>query len=57
MDAAPSGLNQWLAALPDHRFGDIAIRPFSHETDGLLEEFEEVERAELYPDYLGFYEP
>lgn len=61
-DAAQARLDQWLAALPGLRFGDIAIRPFRREYDGVLfglviETFEGIEHAELHPDGLGFYEP
>ncbi|MEV7008877.1 hypothetical protein [Streptosporangium sp. NPDC051022] len=62
VDAAQGLLEQWLDELPGRRFGDIAIRPFRHEFDGVLfglviETFEGTEHAELYPDTLGFYEP
>lgn len=62
VDAAQERLKQWLNALPGPRYGDIAIRPFRHEVDGVLfglviEAFEGDEHAELCPDDLGFYEP
>lgn len=62
VDAAQERLKQWLDALPGLRFGDIAIRPFRREVDGVLfglviETFEGTEHAELYPNNLGFYEP
>ncbi|MEU0521824.1 hypothetical protein [Streptosporangium sp. NPDC006007] len=62
VDAAQGLLKQWLDAVPSRRYGDIAIRPFRHEFDGVLfglviEIFEGAEHAELYPDTLGFYEP
>ncbi|WP_214318522.1 hypothetical protein [Nonomuraea sediminis] len=62
VDTAQARLMEWLDALPGHRFGDIAIRPFRHSDDDVLfglviETFEGEEHAELYPDQLGFYEP
>ncbi|WP_093175039.1 hypothetical protein [Sinosporangium album] len=62
VDAAHGLLKEWLDTLPGHHFGDIAIRPFHRELDGVLfglviETFEGVRHAELYPDNLGFYEP
>lgn len=61
-------LDALLAALPGARFGDIAIRPFEVFVDGVrfglvLETHDEddpdgpPDRAELYPDRLGFGEP
>lgn len=60
--AAQDLLRQWLDALPGRCYGDIAIRPFGHEFDGVMfglvvETFEGTEHAELYPDTLGFHEP
>ncbi|MGS2645768.1 hypothetical protein [Streptosporangium sp. LJ11] len=62
INAAQERLKQWLAMLPGLRFGNIAIRPFRREFNGVLfglviETFEGTEHAELYPDNLGFYEP
>ncbi|MER7209980.1 hypothetical protein [Streptosporangium sp. NPDC000239] len=62
VETAENLLTRWLDALPGHRYGDIAIRPFRHEVDDVLfglviETFEGTEHAELYPDTLGFYEP
>lgn len=63
-DASPAQerLNRWLAMLPGLHVGDIAIRPFRCDVDGVLcgliiETFEGAEHAELYPNNLGFYEP
>lgn len=62
-------LEQWLAELPGHEYGDIAIRPFELIYDGIrfgliLESHgeygdgtEELDWAELYPGRLGFSEP
>ncbi|MEQ4714749.1 hypothetical protein [Nonomuraea sp. B19D2] len=62
VDAAVQRLSEWLAELPDLEFGDIAIRPFRLEFDGvvfglILEDHEGDEYAELYPDHIGFYPP
>ncbi|WP_433436997.1 hypothetical protein [Nonomuraea sp. CA-141351] len=62
VDAAAQRLSEWLAELPDVEFGDIAIRPFRQEFDGVvfglvLENYEGDEYAELYPDNIGFYPP
>ncbi|MBG0826796.1 hypothetical protein HS041_03270 [Planomonospora sp. ID67723] len=61
-DTAQDLVKRWLDALPGHRFGDIAIRPFRYEFDGVLfglviETFEGDQHAELYPEGIGFYEP
>lgn len=54
-----------LDTLPERAFGDIAIRPFRIEHDGIVfglidlsEEYEDEDGwAELYPEGLGFHEP
>lgn len=63
-------LAEWLDALPDRAYGDIAIAPFAVHVDGELfglvrEDYEEDEveeedervHFELYPDGLGFDAP
>ncbi|GII94734.1 hypothetical protein [Sinosporangium siamense] len=62
VDAAQDRLKGWLDDLAGLEFGDIAVRPFRMEHEGVVfghvvESFEGVEHAELYPDQLGFYEP
>ncbi|MEV4114285.1 hypothetical protein [Nonomuraea sp. NPDC049695] len=62
VDAGDRRLSEWLAELPGLEFGDIAIRPFRLEFDGvvfglILEDHGGAECAELYPDNLGFYAP
>jgi hypothetical protein len=63
-DRAQARLTQWLDALPGRRFGDIKIKPFRVEYQGVLfglvDESEERDGDpwfELYPDGLGFGEP
>jgi formate hydrogenlyase regulatory protein HycA len=52
-----------LDSLPGREFGDIAIRPFERYFEGvqfaLVDESEpdRGDRAELYPDRLGFHVP
>jgi hypothetical protein len=61
--AAQRILDGWLEALPERRYGDIAIAPFSLDVEGtlfglVLEERDgEISWAELYPDGLGFSAP
>jgi len=63
IDRAESHLRGWLDRLPGLIFGDIAVRLFRLEVDGivfgLVDESDEEygEHVELYPDELGFYEP
>ncbi len=59
-------LREWLDALPEREFGDIAVAPFLVLVDGCRfglvterhdEEATEDDWAELYPDGLGFHAP
>lgn len=58
-------LAEWLDALPERQYQDIAIAPFALRFEGALfglvleKDEEEADRvwAELYPDGLGFYAP
>ncbi|MFC4054635.1 hypothetical protein ACFOY4_33515 [Actinomadura syzygii] len=60
---AQAKLTEWLTALPDRTYGDIAIRPFQLVVDeitfGLLIEKRRGRRtwAELHPQGLGFASP
>ncbi|WP_328920786.1 hypothetical protein OG911_31170 [Streptomyces sp. NBC_00208] len=63
---AQTRLAELLAALPQRKYGDIAIRPFQLTVDGVIfglipERHEEGEGGddwvELYPDRLGFSAP
>jgi len=62
-ERAEDTLSNMLTSLQDRKFGDIAIRPFWLEHDGVtfgLFDESSPERggwAELYPDRLGFHEP
>jgi formate hydrogenlyase regulatory protein HycA len=63
-DASEELLFALLNTLPGGRFGDIAIRPFRVEFDGVIfglidESGEHLDSdwAELYPDRLGFQHP
>ncbi|MFF2656344.1 hypothetical protein ACFVUH_03160 [Kitasatospora sp. NPDC058032] len=65
-NAAAELLGEWLAALPEREFGDIAVAPFALHVDGCLfglvverhgEDATEDDWAELYPDNLGFHAP
>ncbi|MBB5872673.1 formate hydrogenlyase regulatory protein HycA [Allocatelliglobosispora scoriae] len=62
VDKATGMLRQWLDELPGRSFGDISIRLFQVEVDGvtfgLIDETSDDDGyVELYPDELGFYEP
>lgn len=55
VDRADRLVRTWLAELPGVEFGDIAIRPFRVEADGVLfglvlEEHDGTQWAELYPE-------
>ncbi|MFF5260834.1 hypothetical protein ACFY4C_17990 [Actinomadura viridis] len=56
---AEARMEDLLGALPGREYGDIAIRPFRLVVDGVLFGLivEGDERAELYPDGLGFFAP
>ncbi|MER7704549.1 hypothetical protein ABTX81_16870 [Kitasatospora sp. NPDC097605] len=65
-DAADERLREWLDALPEREFGDIAIAPFAVQVDGCRfglvverhgEGATEDDWAEFYPDNLGFSAP
>ena len=68
-DGQQERLDGWLAALPGRAFGDIAIRPFQIEVDGIvfglvpechgeyLAGHEVLDWAEFYPGRLGFSAP
>jgi formate hydrogenlyase regulatory protein HycA len=61
--ASMARLRERVAALPGHRFGDIAVRLFCVEHDGkrwgLFDETAEFGRphVEMRPDWLGFHPP
>ncbi|MGW2179566.1 hypothetical protein ACWCXX_15990 [Streptomyces sp. NPDC001732] len=62
--AARCLLDEWLDALPERRYEDIAIAPFAVRSEGILfglvpekDEESDVVRAEFYPDCLGFHAP
>jgi formate hydrogenlyase regulatory protein HycA len=60
--AATQLLEEWMAGIPGLTYGDIAIRPFRFEHDGItfgliIEDGHGVDWAELYPDRLGFHAP
>ncbi|GAA1386363.1 hypothetical protein GCM10009639_10080 [Kitasatospora putterlickiae] len=64
--AAAERLGEWLDALPEREFGDIAVAPFTVHADGCRfglvverhgEDGTEDDWAELYPDGLGFHAP
>jgi hypothetical protein len=61
--AAEKVLHEWLAQLPGLVYGDIAVRLFQLEVDGivfgLVDETDDEfgEHVELHPDDLGFSEP
>ncbi|WP_030391115.1 MULTISPECIES: hypothetical protein [Kitasatospora] len=64
--AAEELLREWLDALPEREFGDIAVAPFAVLVDGCRfglvverhgEDATEDDWAELYPDGLGFHAP
>ena len=61
---AQARLDDWLGALPDRAFGDIAIKLFHIESDGHVfglidrsQEYNGQDHAELVPDDLGFDPP
>ncbi|HEY0700009.1 MAG TPA: hypothetical protein VGD43_19630 [Micromonospora sp.] len=63
LDRAERMLAELLDGLPDRRYGDVAVRLFRVEIDGILfglvDETEEYgdDHVELYPDELGFNPP
>ncbi|GAB3141932.1 hypothetical protein GCM10027290_15460 [Micromonospora sonneratiae] len=63
VDRAEQKLATWLAELPQPTFGDIAVRLFSVEVDGIVfglvdeSDDEYGEHVELYPNELGFNPP
>ncbi|MEV0190898.1 hypothetical protein AB0I39_20460 [Kitasatospora purpeofusca] len=66
LKAAEERLREWLDALPEREFGDIAVAPFLVLVDGCRfglvverhgEDATEDDWAELYPDGLGFHAP
>jgi formate hydrogenlyase regulatory protein HycA len=60
---AEQRLAELLDQIPDRQYGDIAIRPFRVDHDGvtfgLIDQSDDVrgDWAELYPEELGFHEP
>jgi formate hydrogenlyase regulatory protein HycA len=62
IELATRKLERWLAELTAIKYGDITIRLFRAEMDGILfglidESDEDGEHVELYPNGLGFYPP
>lgn len=63
IDRADRVLTGWLSELPQPTLGDIAVRLFSVEVDGIVfglvdeSDDEYGEHVELYPNQLGFYPP
>ena len=62
--AAQKLLDEWLQALPNRKFGDVAIKLFSLEIDcrrfGLIDVSEpedDYERVDLVPNELAFFPP
>jgi formate hydrogenlyase regulatory protein HycA len=61
---ADARLDEWIAALPGHKFGDIAVKLFQVTVDGHIfglvdgaELYDLEDHAELLPDGLGFDPP
>jgi formate hydrogenlyase regulatory protein HycA len=64
VDRAEGRLAEWVAALPGHSFGDIAIGLFQVENDGHVfglvdgsADYDGQDHAEFLPDTLGFDPP
>lgn len=62
VDEAVHLLRQWLGELADPVYGDIAVKPFRTELDGVVFGLVDVsdehgDHVELYPNHLGFFPP